>query len=102
MAAGETRIKFRIGINTGDVIGDGVNVAARLEGIAARGGICISRQVLDLVEGKVEMSYRELGRQNLKNIARPIEVFGVDVHEGGSLAEGSSQMFQFSTFAFEA
>ena len=90
----ETRIEFRMGINIGDVIedagdvfGDGVNVAARLEGIAARGGICISRQVLDLVEGKVEMSFRELGRQNLKNIARPIEVYGVDIDKGGSLAE---------------
>ena len=90
----ETRIEFRMGINIGDVIGDagdvfgdGVNVAARLEGIAARGGICISRQVLDLVEGKVEMSFRDLGRQNLKNIARPIEVSGVDIDKGGSLAE---------------
>ena len=89
----ETRIDFRMGINIGDIIedrgdvfGDGVNVAARLESIAERGGICISRQVLDLVEGKVELSCREMGRQNLKNIARPIEVFGVDVHEGGSLA----------------
>lgn len=87
----ETRIDFRMGINIGDVIedegdvfGDGVNVAARLEGIADRGGICISRQVLDLVEGKVELSCRELGRQNLKNISRPIEVFGVDVHDDGS------------------
>jgi class 3 adenylate cyclase/pimeloyl-ACP methyl ester carboxylesterase len=87
----ETRIDFRMGINIGDVIeddgdvfGDGVNVAARLEGIAERGGICISRQVLDLVEGKVELSCRELGRQNLKNISRPIEVFGVDVHDDGS------------------
>lgn len=89
----EKRIEFRMGINIGDVIedagdvfGDGVNVAARLESIAARGGICISRQVLELIEGKVEISCRELGRQNLKNIARPIEVYGVDVHSGGSLA----------------
>lgn len=88
------RIEFRIGINTGDVIeddgdlfGDGVNVAARLEGIAARGGICISRQVLDLVEGKIDLSCRELGRQNLKNIARPIEVFGIDIHNEGWLAD---------------
>ena len=91
--ASDKRIEFRMGINIGDVIedagdvfGDGVNVAARLEGIAARGGICISRQVLDLVEGKVDLACRELGRQNLKNIARPIEVFGVDVQDGGSLA----------------
>jgi class 3 adenylate cyclase/pimeloyl-ACP methyl ester carboxylesterase len=89
----DKRIEFRMGINIGDVIedggdvfGDGVNVAARLEGIAASGGICISRHVLDLIEGKVDISCRELGRQNLKNIARPIEVYGIDVHGEGSLA----------------
>jgi class 3 adenylate cyclase/pimeloyl-ACP methyl ester carboxylesterase len=89
----DKRIEFRIGINIGDVIedgddvfGDGVNVASRLEGIAARGGICISRQVLDLIEGKVNLPYRELGRQNLKNIARPVEVYRVDINDGGSLA----------------
>ena len=80
----DRRVEFRIGINLGEVIadgndifGDGVNVAARLEGIADRGGICISRQVLDQVEGKLDLSYRELGRQNLKNIARPIEVYAI-------------------------
>lgn len=89
----DRRIEFRIGINIGDVIedggdvfGDGVNVAARLEGIAPRGGICVSRPVLDLVEGKVALSCRELGRQNLKNIARPIEVYRLDLNDGGSLA----------------
>jgi adenylate cyclase len=72
----ERRIEFRVGIHLGDVVdesdgdlmGDGVNIAARLEGIADRGGICISRQVLDQIEGKLDLSYRELGRQNLKNI----------------------------------
>src|SRR3984957_13880362 len=71
----DQRIEFRIGINLGDIIsegtdifGEGVNVAARLESIADRGGICISRQVLDQVEGKLDVTYRELGRQNLKNI----------------------------------
>ena len=89
----EKRIEFRMGINIGDVIeddgdvfGDGVNVAVRLEGISARGGICISRQVLDLIEGKVDIACRELGRQNLKNIARPIEVYGIDLAGEGSLA----------------
>lgn len=82
----ESRLEFRIGINVGDVIedgseifGDGVNVAARLESIAPRGGICISRQVLDQIEGKLKLQFREMGRQNLKNIARPIEVFAIDL-----------------------
>ena len=89
----DKRIEFRMGINIGDVIeddgdvfGDGVNVAARLQGISARGGICVSRHVLDLIEGKVDIACRELGRQNLKNIARPIEVYGIDLHDEGSLA----------------
>jgi class 3 adenylate cyclase/pimeloyl-ACP methyl ester carboxylesterase len=80
----DRRIEFRIGINLGevlsdgrDIFGDGVNVAARLEAIADRGGICISRQVLDQVEGKLDLSYRELGRQNLKNISRPVEVYAI-------------------------
>ncbi len=92
--ASDRRVEFRIGINIGDVIedagdvfGDGVNVAARLEGIAPRGGICVSRQVLDLVEGKIDLDCRELGRQNLKNIARPVEVFSIDLHAEGSLAD---------------
>ncbi|MDO8981137.1 MAG: alpha/beta fold hydrolase [Afipia sp.] len=89
----ESRLEFRIGINVGDVIedgseifGDGVNVAARLESIAPCGGVCISRQVLDQIEGKLKLQFRELGRQNLKNIARPIEVFSIDLHDGASKA----------------
>ena len=87
----DRRVEFRIGINLGEVIadgndifGDGVNVAARLEGIADRGGICISRQVLDQVEGKLSLSYRELGRQNLKNIARPIEVYAINIDDAAT------------------
>src|SRR5262245_22065154 len=79
------RMLFRIGINLGDVIydeariyGDGINIAARLEGIAEPGGIFISRQAYDQVEGKVALSFRKLGPQNLKNIVKPVEVFAVD------------------------
>ena len=89
----EDRIEFRIGINVGDIIaddgdifGNGVNVAARLEAIADRGGICISRQVLDQIEHKLELSFRELGRQNLKNISKPIEVYAVELHQRGDRA----------------
>ena len=84
----DRRIDFRIGINVGDIVidegdifGDGVNVAARLESIADRGGVCISRQVLDQIEGKIPVSYRELGRQNLKNIARPVEVYAINLND---------------------
>jgi class 3 adenylate cyclase len=80
------RMQFRIGVNLGDVIydeariyGDGINIAARLEGIAEPGGIFISRQAYDQVEGKVAFSFRKLGPQNLKNIVKPVEVFAVDV-----------------------
>src|SRR6266567_3288426 len=89
----ERRIEFRIGINVGDIIedggdifGDGVNVAARLESIAERGGICISRQALDQIEGKLKLEFRELGRQNLKNISRPIEVYAINLDEAGTAA----------------
>jgi class 3 adenylate cyclase len=90
----DQRIEFRIGINLGDIIsegtdifGEGVNVAARLESIADRGGICISRQVLDQVEGKLDVTYRELGRQNLKNIAKPVEVYAIQLD--GATSPGS-------------
>lgn len=81
----ERQIIFRIGVNVGDVIidgddifGDGVNVAARLEGIAEPGGICVSRQVFEQVEGKLELSFRKLGERSLKNIVKPVEVFAID------------------------
>ena len=79
------RMQFRIGVNLGDVIydeariyGDGINIAARLEGIAEPGGIFISRQAYDQVEAKVALSFRKLGPQKLKNIVKPVEVFAVD------------------------
>jgi class 3 adenylate cyclase/pimeloyl-ACP methyl ester carboxylesterase len=89
----EDRIEFRIGINVGDIIkdgndifGNGVNVAARLESIADRGGICVSRQVVDQIEDKLELAFRELGRQNLKNIPKPIEVYAINIDERGAPA----------------
>jgi class 3 adenylate cyclase/pimeloyl-ACP methyl ester carboxylesterase len=79
------RMQFRIGVNIGDVIfdedriyGDGINIAARLERIAEPGGICISRQTYDQVEGKLALSFRNLGSRHLKNIVKPVEVFAVE------------------------
>jgi len=80
----EKRIEFRVGINVGDIIiddddilGDGVNVAARLEGLAEPGGICVSGRVCEDVSGKLDISFEDAGEQQLKNIARPVKVFRV-------------------------
>ena len=78
----DRRMLFRIGINLGDILiegedilGDGVNVAARLEGIAEPGGICISASAYDQVRGKVAVEFTDLGEQSLKNIDRPVRVY---------------------------
>src|SRR5580704_19125804 len=78
----ERRMWFRIGINIGDVMvkdgdifGDGVNIAVRLEGLAEPGGICISRGVHDHVRRKLPYGFEDLGEQSVKNIAQPIRVF---------------------------
>jgi len=80
----EKRIEFRIGINVGDVVvedgdifGDGVNVAARLEGIADPGGICVSARVQEDAAGKLDLTFEDLGEQSLKNIARSVRVYRV-------------------------
>jgi adenylate cyclase len=80
----EKRIEFRVGINLGDVIaegedifGDGVNVAARLETLAEPGRICVSHVVCDQVRDKLDYTFEDLGEQQVKNIARPVRVFGV-------------------------
>ena len=79
------RMLFRIGVNLGDVmvkgddlLGDGVNVAARLEGIADPGGICVSSSVYDQIAGKLDLGFVNIGAQNLKNIQRPIQVYRVE------------------------
>ena len=81
------RITFRIGINLGDVIveggdifGDGVNVAARLEALAEPGGICVSQVVRDQVRDKLDLAFEDLGEQQVKNIARPVRVYRVGGH----------------------
>ncbi|WP_298260269.1 adenylate/guanylate cyclase domain-containing protein [Bradyrhizobium sp.] len=80
----DRRMQYRIGINLGDILidgddilGDSVNVTARLEGIAEPGGICISSSAYDQVSGKVAVEFTDLGEQTLKNIARPIRAYAV-------------------------
>jgi adenylate cyclase len=84
----DRRIEFRFGIHQGDIIiddgdifGDGVNLAARLEGLAAPGGICVSRTVRDEVRDKLDVAFDDLGEQQVKNIARPVRAFAVRVGE---------------------
>jgi len=78
----DRRIRLRIGINLGDIIvegsdiyGDGVNVAARLEGLADPGGVCISGPAFDAVDGKLELAFEEAGEQQVKNIAKPVRIY---------------------------
>jgi TolB-like protein/class 3 adenylate cyclase/tetratricopeptide (TPR) repeat protein len=80
----DRRIQFRIGINVGDIIvedgdilGDGVNVAARLEGLAEPGGICIARNVHNQVRAKLALAFEPMGQHRVKNIAEPVETFRV-------------------------
>jgi adenylate cyclase len=79
---GDRRMEWRIGIHLGDVLvegddilGDGVNIAARLESIAEPGGICISDDAFRQVRGKIEAEFADIGEQSLKNIARPLRVY---------------------------
>jgi class 3 adenylate cyclase/TolB-like protein/Tfp pilus assembly protein PilF len=83
------RIEFRIGLHVGDIIieredifGDGVNVAARLEGIAEPGGVCVSARVREDAEGKLDIAFEDMGEQKLKNIARPVRAFRVPLGGG--------------------
>ena len=82
--AEERRIVYRIGLNIGDIIvegddiyGDGVNVAARLEGLCEPGGVCLSRNVFDHVRGKLDLTFEPLGEKAVKNIAEPVTVYRV-------------------------
>ena len=75
---------LRIGINLGEVVvqdgdlfGEGVNVAARLERLSEPGGICLTREVRDHLQGRFNLSFADMGEQELKNIARPVHVFGI-------------------------
>ena len=90
----EHRLRFRIGINVGDVMvkdgdifGDGVNIAARLENLAMPGGICISRGVRDHVRKLGRFAFEDLGEQSVKNIEQPIRAFRVRLSNGPTADE---------------
>jgi TolB-like protein/class 3 adenylate cyclase len=87
------RIEFRIGIHVGDIIvddsdifGDGVNIAARLEGIAEPGGVCISDDAQRQIRGKVDTAFEDIGPQSLKNIAEPMRTWRLRMNASGSVA----------------
>jgi class 3 adenylate cyclase len=83
----ERRIEFRIGVHLGDVVeeadgdlmGDGVNIAARLEGVCEPGAICLSEDAYRQIKGKLDLAVRDLGSKELKNIAEPIRVYSLEV-----------------------
>ncbi len=90
----DRRMQFRIGVNLGDVVvkgdnllGDGVNVAARLQALAEPGGICLSGTVFDQVDGKLDLTFDDLGEQEVKNIAKPVRVYRVGIDKTGSTAD---------------
>ena len=87
------RLEYRIGIHVGDIIfddngifGDGVNIAARLEGIAEPGGVCVSDDAQRQIRGKVDTAFEDMGPQNLKNIAEPMRTWRLRMDASGSAA----------------
>ena len=90
----DRRMQLRIGVNLGDVVvkggdllGDGVNVAARLQALADPGGIYLSGTVFDQVDGKLDLTFSDLGAQEVKNIAKPVRIYQVGLERPGSAAE---------------
>jgi TolB-like protein len=93
----DTRIEFRVGIHQGDIVvedgdifGDGVNVAARLESLAEPGGICVSARVQEDAAGRLDLAFEDMGEQALKNIVRPVRVYRVATAAGSALTRASS------------
>ncbi len=92
-ASSDRRIEFRIGINMGDIVvedgdifGDGVNVAVRLEGLAQPGGICVPARVQEDAMGKLALAFEDIGEQRLKNISRPVRVYRVAMERDAGAA----------------
>ena len=102
------RMEFRIGVNLGDVVeeqeriyGDGVNITARVEGLAEGGGICISGTVFDQIENKLQLGYKYLGEHKVKNITKPVRVYQVLMEPevaGKVVVEKRAKITQLATF----
>jgi adenylate cyclase len=97
--AAHERIEFRMGINVGDILidrgdmwGDGVNVAARLEALATPGGICVSGRVHEDVQGKLSLAFEDTGEHRLKNIARPVRVYRIELDEAAARTAAPSNV----------
>jgi adenylate cyclase len=97
VSSAKARIEFRVGIHQGDVVvedgdifGDGVNVAARLEALAEPGGICVSARVQEDAFGRLDLAFEDMGEQVLKNIARPVRTYRVVTATGSVSARASS------------
>ena len=95
----DRRMEFRIGVNLGDVIvegdriyGDGVNIAARIEGVAQGGGLCISGTVYDQIENKLALQYESLGEHTVKNIKKPVQVYRVRTQADAIVSETSREL----------
>jgi class 3 adenylate cyclase/Tfp pilus assembly protein PilF len=99
------RMEFRIGINLGDVIeeggsiyGDGVNIAARLEGLAEAGGICISGSAYEQIENKLPLRYKYLGEHQVKNIAKPVRAYRAQIEpEAATVKKAKPRQWQVAT-----
>jgi TolB-like protein/class 3 adenylate cyclase/Tfp pilus assembly protein PilF len=96
------RVHYRIGVHLGDVLvegddilGDGVNITSRLEGVAEAGGVCISGAAYEHVRGRVEAEFIDLGEKALKNIARPVHVYAVRIEADGSQSAPRPAPFEF-------
>lgn len=112
-AADGQRVDFRIGINVGDIVeqdgdifGDGVNIAARLESIADPGGICVSARVQEDADGRLDVGFEDMGEQSLKNIVRPVRAFRVRPAGGapapaGDVAPPPTQMPAIAVLPFQ-
>src|SRR5436190_867915 len=101
----DERIDFRIGIHVGDIIldendifGDGVNIAARLEGIAEPGGICMSDDAQRQIRGKIDLSFEDMGPQALKNIAEPVRTWQLKIDKNVRSTAGKKAAVQTAAF----